>query len=71
MILLRGAPAYTRVPGTSLLWVNNTESDVFRIGQKGAIYYLVAGRWFSAPDFAGPWTFATLSLPEDFKKIPV
>ena len=35
------------------------------------MYYLVAGRWFSAPDFTGPWTFATPSLPEDFKKIPL
>ena len=35
------------------------------------MYYLVAGRWFSAPDFTGPWTFATPSMPEDFKKIPL
>ena len=40
-------------------------------GQTGPVYYLVAGRWFSAPDFTGPWTFATPSLPEDFKKIPL
>ena len=31
----------------------------------------MAGRWFSAPDFTGPWTFATPSLPPDFKKIPL
>ena len=37
----------------------------------GAVYYLVAGRWFTAPDFTGPWTFATPSLPEDFQKIPL
>ena len=35
------------------------------------VYYLVAGRWFSAPDFTGPWTFATPTLPADFKKIPL
>ncbi len=57
--------------GTGLQWVSNTESDVFRIGTSGAVYYLVAGRWFSAPDFSGPWTFATPSLPADFKKIPL
>jgi hypothetical protein len=49
--------------------VSNTESDVFRMGKTGEVYYLVAGRWFSAPDFVGPWKFATTSLPEDFKKI--
>ena len=53
------------------MWVSNSESDVFRVGKTGLIYYLVAGRWFSAQDFTGPWTFATLTLPEDFKKIPL
>ena len=71
LILLTGEPVYVAVPGTNLLWVSNTESDVFRLGKTGAVYYLVAGRWFSAPDFTGPWTFATPSLPEDFKKIPL
>lgn len=71
LILVTGEPSYSPVPGTRLLWVSNTESDVFRLGKTGPLYYLVAGRWFSAPDFAGPWTFATPSLPEDFKKIPL
>ena len=44
---------------------------MFRIGKTGPVYYLVAGRWFSAPDFTGPWTFATPKLPEDFKQIPL
>jgi hypothetical protein len=72
LILLTGEPAYRQVPGaTDLLWVSNTESDVFRLGKTGSVYYLVTGRWFSAPDFNGPWTFATPSLPEVFKKIPL
>ena len=72
LILLTGEPSYLLVEGTKqLLWVSNTESDVFRMGKTGPLFYLVAGRWFSAPDFAGPWTFATQSLPEDFKKIPL
>ena len=53
-----------------LLWVQNTDSDVFRQGRTGPVFYLVAGRWFSAPEFTGPWTFATPKLPEDFKRIP-
>ena len=71
LILVTGEPKYAPVPGTGLQWVSNTESDVFRLGTTGAIYYLVAGRWFSAPDFTGPWTFATPTLPADFKKIPM
>jgi hypothetical protein len=69
MILLTGEPTYQPVKGTGLFWVSNTESDVFRMGKTGEVYYLVAGRWFSAPDFTGPWKFATTSLPADFKKI--
>jgi hypothetical protein len=71
LILLRGAPQYEPVPGTKLLWVRNTESDVFRLGATGPVYYLVAGRWFTAAAFTGPWTFASLSLPPDFQKIPL
>jgi hypothetical protein len=71
LILLAGEPKYQPVPGTGLLWVENSESDLFRLGATGAVYYLVAGRWFSAPDFTGPWTFATTKMPEDFQKIAV
>ncbi|BCS32215.1 hypothetical protein TBR22_A14250 [Luteitalea sp. TBR-22] len=70
LIVLQGEPRYLAVPGTGLLWVSNTESDVFRLGKAGAFYYLVAGRWFSAPSLDGPWTFATPTLPPDFGKIP-
>jgi hypothetical protein len=70
LILLRGAPNYLLVNGTGLLWVSNTDSDVFRLGKTGPVYFLISGRWFTAPGFEGPWTFATPNLPEDFKKIP-
>jgi hypothetical protein len=71
LILLRGEPNYSPVARTKLLWVSNTDADVFRLGPTGPIYYLVAGRWFSAPAFTGPWTFASLKLPDDFKRIPL
>ncbi|MFO7692990.1 MAG: hypothetical protein R6V57_07905 [Vicinamibacterales bacterium] len=72
MILLTGAPNYVLVNGTqNLLWVSNTEADVFRMGKTGPVYYLVSGRWFSAPDLTGPWTFATPNMPEVFKSIPL
>jgi len=73
LIALQGEPKYFPVSGTGtkLLWVSNTESDVFRLGETGAVFYLVAGRWFTAPDFTGPWSFATPTLPPDFKMIPL
>jgi hypothetical protein len=69
LILLDGEPKYVPVPNTQLLWVSNTESDLFRHGKDGPFFYLVAGRWFSAPAITGPWTFATPNLPEAFKFI--
>ena len=71
IILTKGDLSYTPVQGTSLLWVSNTESDLFRNGATGPFYYLVAGRWFSSTSLSGPWTFATPNLPEAFRKIPV
>jgi len=71
LILFDGAPTYRHVRGTrTLLWVNNTDADVFREGTSGTVYYLTAGRWFSSPNFSGPWTFATDRLPADFRRIP-
>ena len=72
LILLRGEPTYVTVTGADgLLWVSNTDGDVFRMGRSGPVYFLIAGRWFSAPGFGGPWTFASLNLPGGFKKIPL
>ena len=72
LIVLQGEPSYLKVAGTpTLLWVNNTEGDLFRMGLAGDFYFLVAGRWFKAATLDGPWTFATPTLPPDFKQIPV
>ena len=72
MILLKGEPTYATITGAkTLLWVSNTDADVFRMGKTGPVYFLVAGRWFGASDFTGPWKFVSLELPEDFKAIPL
>ena len=53
--------------GTGLLWVNNTDSDVFRMGKTGPVYYLVAGRWFRRR--ISPGLDVCLDVaPADFKK---
>lgn len=69
LIYIAGEPKYVPVPNTGLLWISNTESDLFRLRKDGPVYYLVAGRWFSAPGLGGHWTFTTPNLPEDFKLI--
>jgi hypothetical protein len=72
LIALEGNISYLAVEGApTLLWVSNTESDLFRMGRNGDFYFLVAGRWFRAPSLEGPWTFATPTLPDEFKKIRI
>src|SRR5206468_12402149 len=45
-------------------------SVVFVFTPTQQFYYLTAGRWFSASDLQGSWTYATPDLPPDFAKIP-
>ena len=71
VILFEGRPTYTAIPGTQLVYANNTDSPVFVYGATQTYYYLAAGRWFSAQSLTGPWTFASLSLPPDFANIPL
>ncbi|HKM67909.1 MAG TPA: hypothetical protein VJX70_12145 [Candidatus Acidoferrum sp.] len=71
VILFNGQPTYTAIPGTQLVYANNTDSPVFVYGATQTYYYLVAGRWFSAQSLTGPWTFASLNLPPDFANIPL
>ena len=70
IIVTTGPPRYVAIAGTSLAYVANSDAAVFRDTASGAIYFLVSGRWFKAPGFDGPWTFATDSLPPDFARIP-
>ena len=69
LIVIDGKPKYEKIKDTDLQWVKNTESDLWRHDGK-TFYFLVSGRWFKASSFKGPWTFATPSLPPDFKAIP-
>ena len=72
LIVIDGTIAYKPVTGAGeLLWVSNSEADLFRFGKTGDFYFLVAGRWFKSASLDGPWTFATPTLPEEFKKIPI
>lgn len=59
------------IPNTNLLYVMNTDSDVFRTIDSQAWFVLLSGRWYTASNQAGPWTFVSPDkLPEDFRRIP-
>jgi len=71
VILFDGQPVYAQIPDTQLTYATNTDSVVFVYTPTQQFYYLTAGRWFSANDLQGPWTYATPDLPADFAKIPL
>jgi hypothetical protein len=70
VIVTEGDPAYTPIPETHLLRVDNTDSVLFSDTGDKKFYFLAAGRWFSAPSLSGPWVAASKNLPADFARIP-
>ena len=70
IILFKGKPVYSRIPGTQLVYATNTDADLFVNSLTQQYFYLAAGRWFSSKNLQGPWTYATENLPVDFAKIP-
>jgi hypothetical protein len=70
LIVTNGSPTYSPIAGTSLMYVSNPEMPVFMDASNSNYYYLVAGRWFSAPSLDGPWAAASANLPAEFAKIP-
>jgi hypothetical protein len=70
LILIDGEPSLTPISGTSLLFVKNTEQDLFLHRAEGLYYYLTSGRWFRARQLRGPWAAAGDDLPDDFRRIP-
>ncbi len=70
LILTEGTPVYTKISGTELLYISNSDDDVFVDEAQDQIYVLLSGRWFRSKSFNGPWTYAGNDLPADFAKIP-
>jgi hypothetical protein len=71
LIVTQGPPDWAPLEGTLLLYVKNTTGNIFKDMMNQQTYVLVTGRWFSAPDFSGPWQYvAGKDLPPDFFKIP-
>lgn len=71
LIVIAGEPQFQPVAGTHLMWVINTECDLFFDIDTRQFYFLTSGRWFRTSELkSGVWTPATTSLPPDFKRIP-
>ena len=71
LIVCLGEPNLAPIAGDQLLYVTNTESDVFYDINLQRYFLLLAGRWFSGPSLKeGPWMFVHPdSLPKVFAQI--
>ena len=67
LIVTNGPPSLSTISSGGLEYVHDTESDLFRYDNR--FYYLVSGRWFSAPALKGPWQHVA-KLPAEFANIP-
>jgi len=71
LLVFKGQPAFTAIPGTALQWATNTAADVISEPTRNEYYVLLSGRWFSSAALTGPWAFvASGDLPADFRRIP-
>ncbi len=71
LVVVDGAPDYVSIDGTSLLYIDNTESNVLVDVNSQKFYILIAGRWYASASIKGPWAFVPADrLPPDFSKIP-
>jgi hypothetical protein len=70
LLVTYGEPTFKPVPDTRLMYVDNTESDLFLCQTDGMYYVLVSGRWFRTRGKHQPIEFCSDKLPEDFSKIP-
>ncbi|MBZ5508025.1 MAG: hypothetical protein LAO78_21390 [Acidobacteriia bacterium] len=71
LIQLTGEVQLSPIEGTRLLYVTNTDSDLFMNMPQQRYFVVLAGRWYSASALDGPWEFVEGSaLPLDFARIP-
>lgn len=72
LVWTQGPSNFAPIGGTDLLYVRNTESDLFLEIQSQTYYVLLSGRWYKGAGGKGPWTYVPAdALPLDFSRIPL
>ncbi|HET6976503.1 MAG TPA: hypothetical protein VFI24_09295 [Pyrinomonadaceae bacterium] len=72
LLQTQGEPQVAAIEGTDLIYLTNTENDIFVHTPSQDHFILLSGRWFKATSMLGPWQFVDgEKLPADFAKIPV
>ncbi len=71
LIQSNGKADFKPIQGTNLLYVSNSEDNIFMDITNQQYYILVSGRWYSSKSLDKDWTYVDgKSLPKDFAKIP-
>ena len=71
LLVTQGAPQLSPIPKTKLLYVTNTENNIFLNVPTQIYYVLLSGRWYQSKSLTGPWTWVSASqIPSDFAQIP-
>ncbi|HSZ32965.1 MAG TPA: hypothetical protein VK772_06620, partial [Puia sp.] len=71
LIQSNGEADFSPIKETGLLYMTNTNNDVFMNISDQQYYVLLSGRWYKSAGLKGPWTYiASDKLPDDFSKIP-
>jgi hypothetical protein len=71
LLVTDGEPKWVPIPGTQLLYAENTTGHVFKLVSAQKTYVLASGRWFRAQSTNGPWEFVPADkLAPDFANIP-
>jgi hypothetical protein len=66
-----GEPNFTPVQGTNLLYVKNSDNDIFMDVTGQQYYVLLSGRWYRSSALDGKWQYINADkLPGDFSNIP-
>ncbi len=71
LIQTEGEAKFAAVEGTSLLYVRNTDDDIFMDVNSQNYFVLLSGRWFKSKTLTGKWQYIVPDkLPNDFARIP-
>jgi len=71
LLITFGTPSFQPIEGTTLSYVDNTESDLFLNSKDGMYYLLTSGRWYRTRGAKDALEFCTDKLPAGFAKIPL
>jgi uncharacterized membrane protein YgcG len=71
LIQTNGEANFSPIEGTGLLYVKNSENDIFMDVNSQQYYVLLSGRWYKSSSLRNQWQFINSDkLPADFSKIP-